>query len=390
MSKISKHIFFLFFGILNIGITLGQNIPNIDSPDFLQGRNHFFDITEGLEEDLKVTLNVEDREYCCNNMFTDKPMENFSLQIYFTNTTNNKVFFIKLPKHSSTIVRRNHKTNACSEQANLIIYNSTPNKTFQIDPGKTISFHAKTDMYQNDFYPISVEEHEEILAMQGDYFIPDCIYLFFYKAFVKISTTTNPTNPVNNNNNTGNNTNDVDDLISELELDLESQIEIENNQILENNIQSYNLDEIVIQETDDKEITTHNYDPNVCNNLKQEIRSMLNQTANISQSNYTNIMISIQSFTERMDSYVNNDNLDPKCFDEIEIELQNFSQRIMSQFNTNLNGLNQPQIETKKSNGPVFAKPTMTTSFPSKGTPSLKSDSFGSGKVSPIKKKVNN
>lgn len=372
----------------NFSLGIAQTLPSDFYPDFSRSRHHTFKIGEwfSFRSNLNLKAVTTGSQECCDNFFTQKRMTNYSFTISIKNFSNDLTYFVRIPQ-SGTVYRggvlavANHSDCGGGPSAYIGIWSQK--KSYRLEPGDEISVQAKTKMDYDDYYPITEDEHEDLLGKNAQVFEPHCMHLDYYvRAYNKkqIQDILNQ----NNGNNPPTNpppTNPPAQPDEEPENKTKEGIKIPEGTL--------DAADVILNKNkeDNANLKAQNYDPALCSKLKSEIDNWLKQLNNINSNNVQSLMSNFESFQTRMTSMYQQETLNPACYEEVNKIVQEFLNTKMSQLNGQMKSmLNKGgsgrtiQLGPNKFKLPKFAPPAMTPTF-NKTTPSLKGDKFGKGKL---------
>lgn len=390
--------------------SLSQSLPKDFKPDFLKYKTIAVPFKRALGTKLVISTTLGNGRPSTVNFFTKKEMKNYSVAITLHNATRGDVYFVKIPKSGQLSREGEFATTAdcnSTESANVVIDSNF--KTVRLNPGDNITFNAATNMDHSNYYPTTVKRHEELLTANIKAFTPQCLTFTLYSSYYSKSRIDNILDKLNQSTSNTSNEKELDplgNLIGDIVDEFDEDVANDANEIKDLDPRTVNektADEIIgtndnsIGET----IKKPNYDINLCRNLTQQNEQIINRFISNLQNNHSNsserLFEEFKSFLTRRQNALENGKLDPDCMEkmneqwkEYERKSENIVNKQISNFNSKygniLNGSSIPSSNSSSGFKPIPS--TMTPTF-NKSTPSIKSDNLSTGKVAPIKKKVN-
>lgn len=395
--------------------SLSQSLPKDFKPDFLKYETIAVPFKRVLGTKLVISTTLGGGSPSTPNFFTKKEMKNYTVAITLRNATRGGVYFVKIPKSGELSREGEFTTTAdcqATESANVVIDSNF--KTVRLNPGDNISFSAATNMDHSNYYPTNVKRHEELLTANPKAFTPQCLTFTLHSSYYSKSRIDDIVNKLNQSTSNTSNDEELDplgDLIGDLADGFDENVANDANEIDDIDPKDINkaaADVIIITENPDSDLNTEttkkpNYDINLCRSLTQENKQLISEFKRRLQNNHSgnsdHLINNFKSFLDRRQKAIENETLNPDCVEVMKRDWDRYSQesnkildaqynKLMQQHGSVLNGLNIPQSNTSSSSGFKPIPTTMTKTY-TKPNPSIKSDNFGSGKVAPIKKKVN-
>ena len=405
-------ILLLLFYLIDLSV-VGQTLPPNFKPDFLSSNTILVHIGDQLGTKLTFSASMDGAADCCNNFFTGEPMKNYSFSIIVENKSPSSVYFVRMPKNGLVLAKGRGNSTVCNFSMQTYIGIWADDKSFRLDPGQQRVFKAKTKMDYQDYYPITQQQHDELISSNPKALEPNCLSFIIYSKVYNKNNIQSILAAINKTKNTqstgvGSDQNDdngsnsfIDDIENEFDIDIaiaanESEV-IDPKEI---NKEAAKL--IIVSEASESEaVSKTNYDLNLCNNLIQEnqqiisgFKSYLN---NHQSDDWDRTYEQFKSFLNRRQTALENGSLNPDCMEKMKRDWDSYQQESDRILDTQINKLNQELggilngVNTPKNSNSGFTPiPSTMTNSPTIQTPSIKSDKFGTGKVAPIKKKVNN
>ena len=406
MKTLRSYKLVIFFCVIFFWLpVVGQTLPPDFKPSFLKNETVSIPFSEPLNAKLMISANIVGVAYCCINFLTKKEMNNFSMTITLHNATKSDVFFVEMPKDGQTSPEGNLAHSLCGTPEVAAVTIDSKQRVMRLNPGESLSFDAVTQMERNDYYPNTIPKHEEWLALNSTAFNPQCASFLLRSAHFTESRIDEIVSQLNQATSTNTNSDPIDDLIGDLENEFDIDVGNDANEsdaIDPKEINKEAAKLVITSEASESEaVSKTNYDLNLCNNLIQENRQIISGFKSYLNSHQSDdwdcTYEQFKSFLNRRQTALENGTLNPDCMEKMKRDWDSYqkeSDRILdaqiNKLNQELGGILHGVATPVNSNSGFTPIPSTMTTTPTIQTPSIKSNKLGTGKVAPIKKKVNN
>jgi hypothetical protein len=405
-------ILLLLFYLIDLSVA-GQTLPPNFKPDFLSSNTILVHIGDQLGTKLTFSASMDGAADCCNNFFTGEPMKNYSFSIIVENKSPSSVYFVRMPKNGLVLAKGRGNSPVCDFSMQAYIGIWADDKSFRLDPGQQRVFKAKTKMDYQNYYPVTQKNHDELISSYPKALEPNCLsFIIYSKVYTKnniqsiLATINNSKNAQSNG--AGSDQNDdnglnsfIDDIENEFDNDI-ANASNESDTIDPKGINKEAAKLVIVSETSESEVVSKTkYNLNLCNNLIQENRQIISgfksYLNNHQSDEWDRTYEQFKSLLNRRQTALEKGTLNPDCMEKMKRDWDSYQQesdRILdaqiNKLNQELGGILNGVATPVNSNSGFTPIPSTMTTTPTRQTPLIKTNKFGTGKVAPLKKKVTN